>query len=65
MTSRMERGSWLWARCYTCGHKFGYPATSCPQCGEEFDGRRRPNKWPDACECDRCRRVAKRTGSGS
>lgn len=51
-----ERDCWLWHRCYACGHRLRFASTVCPQCGEEFDGRRQPRKgqWPERCDCDRC-----------
>lgn len=52
--NRKERGCWLWSRCYSCGHRLRLDSTACPQCGEEFDGRKQPREWPDKCECDRC-----------
>ena len=54
MTDRTERGSWLWSRCYKCGHRLRFDSTGCPQCGEDFDGRNAPKKWPEHCECERC-----------
>lgn len=52
--------SYLWERCYRCGHRLAFASTACPQCGEGFDGRDDPNPWPDACDCDRCEGVRKR-----
>jgi hypothetical protein len=54
MRSSEERGCWLWSRCYACGHRLRFPSTGCPQCGEDFDGRKMPKKWPEKCECERC-----------
>ena len=56
MTDRKERGCWLRGRCYMCGHELRFDSTGCPQCGEEFDGRKLPRgfKWPKTCECSRC-----------
>ena len=53
-TDRTERGAWLWSRCYACGHRLAYDSNGCPQCGEEFDGRKQPRKWPETCDCPRC-----------
>lgn len=54
MTDRKERGCWLWSRCYACGHRLRFSSTGCPQCGEEFDGRKQPKRWPEKCDCERC-----------
>lgn len=54
MSNRKERGCWLWARCYACGHRLALDSTACPQCGESFDGRKEPKRFPETCECDRC-----------
>ena len=55
MTSKKERGSWwLRNRCYLCGHWLRFDATGCPQCGEEFDGRDAPKRFPRICQCPRC-----------
>lgn len=56
MADRKERGCWLWERCYACGHRLRFASTGCPQCGEDFDGRRQPGKgkWPETCDCERC-----------
>lgn len=56
MTDRNEKGSWLRGRCYACGHTLRFDSNGCPQCGEEFDGRKllRRFKWPETCECSRC-----------
>lgn len=53
---RKENGAWLRGRCYTCGHRLraDMPATGCPQCGEAFDGRRDPRRFPEKCACPRC-----------
>lgn len=61
MTDRKERGSWLWSRCYACGHRLRFDSTGCPQCGEDFDGRNNPRKWPEKCDCERC--TAPRAGA--
>lgn len=47
-------GSWLWQRCYACGHRLRFASTGCPQCGENFDGRTMPKRWPEHCDCERC-----------
>ena len=54
MTDRKEKGSWLWPRCYACGHRLRFDSNACPQCSEEFDGRNEPRKWPEKCDCQRC-----------
>lgn len=51
---RKEKGAWLRARCYVCGHILRFDANGCPQCGEMFDGRKDPKRWSTACECERC-----------
>lgn len=53
-TAYGEHGCWLRSRCYTCGHRLAFDSTACPQCREEFDGRKAPKKFPERCECDRC-----------
>lgn len=55
-----ETGSWLWSRCYDCGHRLALPSDSCPQCGTHFEGRRMPKRFPEKCQCERC--VAARQG---
>lgn len=52
--SKKEKGSWLWSRCYACGHKLRFSSSDCPQCGEMFDGRKMPKRWPAKCKCERC-----------
>jgi predicted RNA-binding Zn-ribbon protein involved in translation (DUF1610 family) len=47
-------GSYLWERCYSCGHRLAYASDACPQCGIDFDGRNDPKKWPEKCDCPRC-----------
>lgn len=54
MTDRKEKGSWLWERCYACGHRLALASTGCPQCNEMFDGRKEPKRWPEKCDCERC-----------
>lgn len=51
-----EPGSYLRARCHQCGHRLrpDLMSTGCPQCGEDFDGRPDPKKWPEQCDCERC-----------
>lgn len=49
-----DGGTWLRDRCYSCGHRLAFDAAACPQCGESFDGRADPKRWPDTCECKRC-----------
>lgn len=44
----------LWGRCYKCGHWLLFMATGCPQCGEHFDARKQPKRWPTKCQCERC-----------
>jgi hypothetical protein len=53
-TLREETGSWLWSRCYQCGHRLAFASTGCPQCGIDFDGRKMPKRWPEKCDCERC-----------
>lgn len=49
-----DDGSYLWQRCYACGHRLRFASDGCPQCGIHFvDGDDPPN-WPEVCECDRC-----------
>lgn len=55
MTDKKEKGAWLWQRCYACGHTLRFASNGCPQCGEEFDGRNPPKRWPKKCECERCK----------
>lgn len=50
-----EDDGWLRDRCYSCGHRLAFAASACPQCGEEFDGRENPKKWPEKCSCARCK----------
>lgn len=57
-TNRKERGCWLRSRCYACGHTLRFQSTGCPQCGENFDGRKNPKRWPRVCDCARCRPAA-------
>jgi predicted RNA-binding Zn-ribbon protein involved in translation (DUF1610 family) len=52
--TKKDDGSYLWERCYSCGHRLAYASTACPQCGIEFDGRKDPKKWPEKCDCPRC-----------
>jgi hypothetical protein len=54
-TSKREKGAWLWSRCYACGHRLRFASNGCPQCGEMFDGRKQPKKFPEKCDCERCR----------
>lgn len=54
MTRKKDEGAWLRQRCYECGHTLRFPATGCPQCGAEFDGRAAPKRWPKKCQCQRC-----------
>lgn len=50
----VDEGSYLWERCYRCGHRLAFASTACPQCGTEFDGRADPKRWPERCDCARC-----------
>lgn len=50
-----DDGSYLWERCYACGHRLAFSSTACPQCGIDFDGRKDPKRWPEKCDCDRCK----------
>lgn len=54
MTDKNEKGSWLWERCYSCGHRLRFASNGCPQCGEMFDGRDEPETWLENCSCPRC-----------
>lgn len=49
-----DDGSYLWERCYDCGHRLRFASDGCPQCGIHFDGRKTPKKFPEHCECERC-----------
>ena len=49
-----DDGSYLWERCYSCGHRLRFDSDGCPQCGIHFDGRADPEPWPDNCDCPRC-----------
>lgn len=49
-----DDGSYMWERCYSCGHRLRFSADGCPKCGIHFDGRADPEPWPDVCECPRC-----------
>lgn len=52
-----EPGDYLRKRCYKCGHRLRPDlggSNGCPQCGEMFDGRPDPKRWPRVCECERC-----------
>ncbi len=49
-----DGGCWLRDRCYACGHTLRFSASGCPQCGETFDGRDDPKRWPKKCTCARC-----------
>jgi len=60
--SDKDDGSYLWDRCYGCGHILRFSSDGCPQCGIHFDGRDEPEKWPKRCDCDRC--VRERTDFG-
>ena len=47
--------SYLWERCYKCGHRLRFASSGCPQCGASFDGRpNAPKTWPEKCDCPRC-----------
>ena len=54
MKPKADEGSYLWKRCYSCGHRLRFASDSCPQCGIHFDGRKAPKHYPERCECDRC-----------
>ncbi len=51
-----DDGSYLWERCYGCGHRLRFDSDGCPQCGIHFDGRDDPKVWPEHCDCPRCNR---------
>jgi uncharacterized OB-fold protein len=50
----LPEGDWMRLRCYACGHRLAFHASACPQCGEAFDGRENPKKYPATCSCERC-----------
>jgi len=52
--AKKDDGSYLWERCYDCGHRLRFASDGCPQCGIHFDGRKDPKKWPERCDCERC-----------
>jgi hypothetical protein len=54
MTDRTEEGSWVWDRCYACGHRLALASNGCPHCGQMFDGRTPPRRYPEQCGCERC-----------
>lgn len=54
MSNSINDGAYLWGRCYRCGHWLHFASTGCPQCGEQFDGRNEPKRWPKKCRCERC-----------
>ena len=54
MSNSIDDGAYLWERCYACGHRLRFASTGCPQCGEQFDGRKDPKRWPEKCDCARC-----------
>jgi len=54
MRAKYDDRSYLWERCYDCGHWLAYASDSCPQCSVTFDGRKTPKRWPERCECERC-----------
>jgi hypothetical protein len=60
MSNSINDGAYLWERCYSCGHRLALSSTACPQCGEYFDGRDDPKRWPEQCDCERCRNARKR-----
>lgn len=49
-----DTGSYLWDRCYGCGHRMAFASTACPQCGIHFEDGDDPPNWPETCACDRC-----------
>jgi hypothetical protein len=49
-----DDGSYLWQRCYACGHRLAFASDSCPQCGIHFVAGDDPPNWPETCQCDRC-----------
>lgn len=54
-----DGGSYLWERCYACGHRLRFASDGCPQCGIHFvDGDDPPN-WPEDCDCPRCEQARK------
>jgi hypothetical protein len=55
--SNEDDGSYLWERCYACGHRLRFSSDGCPQCGIHFDGRADPEPWPELCDCERCEKA--------
>ncbi len=49
-----DEDSYLWARCYNCGHRLAMASDSCPQCGIHFKDGEDPANWPEECDCERC-----------
>lgn len=49
-----DGGSYLWERCYSCGHLLAHVSDSCPQCGIHFKDGDDPPNWPEECGCPRC-----------
>lgn len=54
LAAKEDDGSYLWERCYACGHRLALASDSCPQCGIHFEDGDDPPNWPETCECDRC-----------
>lgn len=52
--SKEDDGSYLWERCYACGHRLAFASDSCPQCGIHFKDGDDPPNWPEKCQCERC-----------
>lgn len=55
--SEDDDDSYLWQRCYVCGHRLAFASDSCPQCGIRFQDGDDPPNWPEKCQCDRCRQA--------
>jgi len=63
MRRKDDDASYLWDRCYRCGHWLRFASTGCPQCGVTFDGRADPKRWPNKCDCERCRDMGALAGA--
>ena len=53
-TRHDDDGSYLWQRCYACGHRLRFLSDGCPQCGIHFTDGDDPPNWPELCDCQRC-----------
>jgi len=53
---------WMTERCASCGHRFAFESSDCPQCDEKAAPPWEiPETWPERCECDRCVNARKRS----